>query len=154
MKYIMVDIDGTVADCEHRVKYVQTKPSNWKAFNRAAEFDRPIAQVVDMVLRFREDYMVVFCSGRSDDMRDMTEKWIEQHMSGIGSYDLYMRKTGDYRGDDIVKAELYARIYEEYGNSKPYFVLDDRPRVINVWKKLGLFVFDVSNGRWDGVEND
>jgi hydroxymethylpyrimidine pyrophosphatase-like HAD family hydrolase len=33
MKTIVCDIDGTVANIEHRRQYVATKPKNWKAFN-------------------------------------------------------------------------------------------------------------------------
>ena len=29
---VICDIDGTVADCSHRLHWIQSKPKNWKAF--------------------------------------------------------------------------------------------------------------------------
>lgn len=152
MKYIMVDIDGTVADCEHRTHYVQSKPANWPAFNRAAKYDLPILPVIEAVEQFHKNgYSIVFCSGRSDDMEALTRQWIADNMK-IDCYTLYMRKTGDYRADDIVKLELLERIRLDKLGWSPFCVFDDRPRVIRAWRSVGLFVFDVANGRWDGVE--
>ena len=54
-----------------------------------------------------------------------------------------MRKSGDNRADDILKKE---EIYHEHieGKFNILTVFDDRPRVIRMWKKLGLMVCDVS----------
>ena len=32
-KAIIVDLDGTLADVEHRVEFVRITPKNWKEFN-------------------------------------------------------------------------------------------------------------------------
>jgi hydroxymethylpyrimidine pyrophosphatase-like HAD family hydrolase len=33
MALICFDIDGTLANIEHRLDYVRSKPKNWKAFD-------------------------------------------------------------------------------------------------------------------------
>jgi len=38
-KAIIVDIDGTLADVEHRVHHVQNEPKDWKSFNENMEHD-------------------------------------------------------------------------------------------------------------------
>ena len=38
MKAVIVDIDGTISDVEHRRHHLMAKPKNWKAFNAAMQF--------------------------------------------------------------------------------------------------------------------
>lgn len=32
-KAIIVDLDGTLANCEHRRHFLETKPKDWKSFH-------------------------------------------------------------------------------------------------------------------------
>jgi len=146
-QYFLVDIDGTVANLDHRVHWVQSKPKNWKAFNAGIPFDKPIEQVIDVVHRLSESGLSpVFCSGRSDDTFTETRKWIDT-VAMMPWAPIYMRKAGDFRADDIVKEEILDKIIEELG-CKPLFVFYGRPTVISMWRRRGVFVFDVDQGRW------
>ena len=51
-----------------------------------------------------------------------------------------MRKSGDFRPDDIVKDEIYHSDIES--NYQVIAVFDDRKSVVRHWKALGLMVFD------------
>ena len=54
-----------------------------------------------------------------------------------------MRDEGDMRSDDIVKAEILKHgILQKYGVK---MVIDDRPRVCNMWRSLGIPVIQVGN---------
>lgn len=136
-KCIIFDIDGTLASCEHRRHFVSGKAKNWKEFNARMGDDTPIEQTIwlnDLVSRF--DYPVFITTGRADDMRKVTESWLTHHRV---QYDrMFMRHAGDYRQDAIVKREILDQIralgYE------PWLIFDDRPCVVDMWRKEGLFV--------------
>ena len=49
-KVVIFDVDGTIADCEHRRKYVDGTlgHTDWKKFRAETEFDTPIVHVCDI----------------------------------------------------------------------------------------------------------
>ena len=55
-----------------------------------------------------------------------------------------MRQAGDNRDDRIVKREIYER--EIKGRYNVRFVLDDRNKVVALWRDLGLPCFQVADG--------
>ena len=55
-----------------------------------------------------------------------------------------MRSTGDHRNDAIVKQELYEQ--EIAGKYNVDFCVDDRDRVVDLWRSLGLTCFQVAEG--------
>ena len=90
----------------------------------------------------RDGLEVIFCSGREDTARETTVQWIAEHVEVPGR--LYMRAAGDRRKDAIVKRDLFDRhIRHEYDVR---YVLDDRQQVVDMWRALGLTVFQVARG--------
>jgi hypothetical protein len=57
---------------------------------------------------------------------------------------LFMRKTGDIRSDDIVKREIYETHIKPEWNV--VCVLDDRQRVVDMWREIGLTCLQVDYG--------
>ena len=55
-----------------------------------------------------------------------------------------MRTLGDMRKDSIVKQELYEQ--NILGKFNVSFILDDRQQVVDMWRSLGLTVFQVAEG--------
>jgi len=53
-----------------------------------------------------------------------------------------MRAAGDFTPDEELKRQWIA----EYNLSLILCVFDDRPKVIWMWKSLGLFVFNWGDG--------
>jgi phosphoglycolate phosphatase-like HAD superfamily hydrolase len=148
MALIVFDLDGTLAKIDHRLGYVRSKPKNWAAFDAGIPNDAvnlPVATVFDAMVKHNHD--IILASGRSEKTRLATENWLRKHEM-IGYDRLYMRKADDYRGDDIVKQEMLDQIVADYGR-KPDMVFDDRPRVVNMWRRNGIFVFDVYQGEED-----
>jgi predicted secreted acid phosphatase len=141
---VLFDIDGTIANVSHRRQYVATKPRNWTAWNRSIINDKPIPQVLEVFNALKDRFPIFFVSGRSDDYRDVTIQWFEKY--GIYEHDyngLLMRKYKDHRDDAIVKGEIADEIEKDY---KIFAVFDDRKRVVDMWVKRGIFVFDVGQG--------
>jgi hypothetical protein len=146
---VVFDIDGTLANIEHRLDYVRSKPKNWKAFDAGIPNDKvnePVAEVFRK-FTFALYHQVVLASGRNERSRQATEDWLyKNNLSGYQK--LYMRKADDFRSDDIVKQEILDEIIRDYGR-KPDMVFDDRPRVVRMWRDNGIFVFNVYQGEED-----
>lgn len=92
---------------------------------------------------------IFFFSGRMEKFREPTKNfllnkcWIDVENDPL--YELHMRKDDDFAADEIIKEEMYKNNIE--GKYNVLFVFDDRPKVIRMWKKIGLPVFNVGSGR-------
>ncbi|WP_367826380.1 AAA family ATPase [Streptomyces sp. LMG1-1-1.1] len=131
---VMCDIDGTLALRGDRGPY---------DFTRCGE-DLLNPSVRDALRAFRhaESDRIVLLSGRSEDHRALTETWLDRHE--VPYDELWMRASGDGRGDDIVKAELFdAHVRHRYAVRVS---LDDRDRVVALWRRMGLPTWQVNYG--------
>ena len=142
MCYIF-DIDGTLADCSHRLPYIQKQPKDWRAFFAACLDDEPILHVCQLATHLADAGIeIVYVSGRSDECRAATEIWIENHELPEGR--VYMRKAGDHRNDDVVKAELLEQLKAD--GYAPIMAFDDRDRVVKQWRENGIPCAQVAPG--------
>jgi predicted kinase len=129
---IIVDMDGTLALMCDRSPFDISK----------CDRDLPNQPVLDTVHKWQDSTKIIIVSGRTDDGKELTEKWLEQY--GIRYVALHMRRLGDMRNDAIVKEEIYRDRIENKYNIR--FILDDRDRVVKMWRNLGLTVFQVAEG--------
>jgi hypothetical protein len=144
---ICFDIDGTLADINHRVHYWRESPKNWAMFKSEMINDTPIEPICFMARSMSLlGHHVILCSGRGEETREVTENWLNKH--NIKFKKLYMRAEKDYRSDDIVKKELLDQIVVDFGQ-KPDIWFDDRPRVVKMLRENGVFVVDVYQGTED-----
>lgn len=142
-KVIVFDIDGTLANAEHRRCYVATKPRNWNAFNAAIPQDTPYEDIVYLAKLFDQtNHTIILCSGRSEEERIITV--VQMNKFGVPYNKLYMRPAKDYRDDGIVKTELLQQIRTEFG--EPYLWFDDRKRVVDAIRAQGVRVLQVAPG--------
>ncbi|QES24044.1 polynucleotide kinase [Streptomyces venezuelae] len=133
---VMCDIDGTLALRGDRGPYDFTR----------CDLDLLNISVRDALRAFRaaESDRIVLLSGRSEDHREITEAWLARH--GVPYDELWMRASGDGRGDDIVKAELFdAHVRHRYAVRVS---LDDRDRVVALWRRMGLPTWQVNYGNF------
>lgn len=132
---VMVDIDGTVA-LHHGVR----DPYDTNLYH----LDLPNEPVITAVnAMFLTGHEVVFCSGRDETYRAATEEWLNKHVS-IPRAGLFMRKAGDTRRDDVIKLELFdEHIRDQFWVA---CVFDDRDRVVQAWRGIGLTVLQVADG--------
>lgn len=145
---VVFDIDGTLANIEHRLDYVRSKPKNWPAFEAGIPNDAvnaPVAEVFISIMAMK--HTIILASGRNEGGRQATEDWLRKN--SLNAYEkLYMRAADDFRSDDIVKDEIIDEIVADYGKL-PDMWFDDRPRVVKTVRKRGIFVFDVYQGEED-----
>jgi phosphoglycolate phosphatase-like HAD superfamily hydrolase len=142
---VAFDLDGTLADITHRLPLIRgtAKDKDWPAFYRACVFDKPVPTLITLYQNLLDaGHRMEIWSGRSDIVRTETENWLAKH--GIKRYSaLRMRTDGDYRADDIVKAEWL----EELGEAQwPALAFDDRARVVQMWRAHGILCAQVAPG--------
>jgi predicted kinase len=135
MSTVIFDIDGTLADCTHRLHHVTGRKKNYDAFFAGIPQDPPIPEIIQLAndMEFC-GYAVVCCSGRGEEYRDTTEAWLQ--LNGVPYEKLYMRPAGDYRPDHVIKQELLDKIKAE--GFQPWLVIDDRQSVVDMWRANGL----------------
>ena len=173
---IIFDLDGTLADCEHRRHYVDPTKSvnhilqgydgngkmieevgvycniidgkrfkpNWKAFYEECDKDTPIEHTRHVLesLYYQENTIEIW-SGRCESVRDKTEAWINKHLGGMKRIRrLVMRAKGDSTPDDVLKESWLDFVLQE--QREVHYVFDDRPKVVRMWRRRGIFVFDVN----------
>ncbi|MEM7632230.1 MAG: AAA family ATPase [Pseudomonadota bacterium] len=137
---IVVDMDGTlalmgdplIAGHRHRSPYDVSK----------CDQDPPNMPVIQTILKWQETHKIIVMSGRTDDGKEKTVSWLEKY--GVKYSELHMRKLGDMRKDTIVKEEMYRAHLE--GRYNVIAVFDDRKSVVEMWRSLGLTVFQVAEG--------
>ena len=142
-KYVIVDIDGTIANGEHRVHHLLQEPKDWDSYFSKCDGDEPIKEIVNLVdaLDF-SGYCIVYCTGRRDSEREKTRAWLNAHKLPCST--LLMRKTGDCRHDTIVKPELLhgAGLMP----ADVHFILEDRNSMVKKWRELGFTCLQVAEG--------
>ena len=129
---IICDIDGTLAISSGRSPF---------------EFERCHEDICNDAVRSILHSQALFAvkiilvSGREDKYRGPTESWL---IANKVFYTLFMRPTADKRHDNIVKREIYEQEIKDKFNVK--FVIDDRQRVVDMWRSLGLVCLQCDYG--------
>jgi hypothetical protein len=150
------DIDGVLADCSHRLHFIQQEPKDWKRFYENSDKDeviQPNKNTLRLLRNALHGYQtrgILFVTGRSEAYRELTMNWLKKKVWGcFGNFYndmLFMRKDGDFRPDWEVKKEIYEKElkdkYEILG------VFEDRTQVVQMWRSLGLTCYQVCEGNY------
>ncbi len=132
---IVVDLDGTLADCDHRVHHVESSPKDWKSFNEKMGSDDLniwCKKIIDSMKSSGVD--TILLTGRGEKSRETTQKWLEDNK--VSYLALFMRASGDEREDAVVKKEIYLEsIANKY---KTLFVIEDRLSVVKMWRSIDV----------------
>ena len=152
----------------HRITKEKWKP-DWQAFYEACDKDIPIKSVIDILEYIGEgkeygtdtpwvDYAgIQIWSGRSESVREKTDKWLSKNVRHYheGSPKLKMRPIGNIEPDEVLK-EMWIRdrcnhislnldtnkdTYHGHGID---FVFDSHKPSIEMWRRRGVFVFNVN----------
>jgi predicted kinase len=150
-KPILCDVDGTVVDCSHRLHYIKNGNRNWPAFWAAIPLDTPINHVIRMVQAMHAaGHPVFIVTARDDDRKTVTEAQLLQH--GVPFDRMYMRVTGDFRPDHIVKKEMLDQIRAE--GYAPLFMLEDRAHNVAMFRENNMPCFAVADDEDKPAERD
>jgi putative acid phosphatase of HAD superfamily subfamily IIIB len=140
---VIFDIDGTLADVSERIHHVKKKPKNWNAFFQGMAQDKAIHSMVRLCNTLYESGIrILLCSGRNEEHRPQTVQWLAQQ--GVNYHELILRRDGDMRSDTVAKREMLAGI----DRSKILFVVEDRSRVVEMWRSEGLVCLQCAPGEF------
>ena len=138
---VIFDIDGTLADISERAHYIRRKPKNWNAFIEGMAKDKAIRSMVRLCnLLYTSGLHIVLCSGRNERNRPETVEWLKRE--GVHYHELLLRKDEDFRSDAVVKREILGTL----DKTKILFVVEDRSRVVEMWRSEGLVCLQCAPG--------
>lgn len=145
--FVVFDLDGTIADCTHRLHHIRMPEhahgewpeQDWDAFYAACHADPVIFPIQEVALAMIEAcHRVEFWTGRSDQCRAETEAWLAAN--GFEGIPVRMRVGGDRTADHRLKAGWLT----EYG--KPDLIFEDRASVVAMWRSHGIVCAQVAQG--------
>ena len=161
---VIFDLDGTLANIDIRRKK-SFKPNgkmDWDVFFDASNIslDLPNEPVIKMAQLFADDgFNIVIFSGRNDRSFNTTKNWLSKHR--VPFHKLVMRpdkflKWGDkiadgniatqdmrFMPDEILKKHMLDAFVDI---DDVFLVVDDRDKVVKMWRELGLNTFQVAPG--------
>lgn len=169
---IVFDLDGTLACCEHRRYFVDPEKDadyvrhvhyadgdlhhtyyhkiinkkwkpDWRSFYESCSEDKLILPTAKIFFLLWDSYLqpIEIWSGRCESVKKKTENWLSDNGFPVGSV-LKMRPIGESTPDDQLKEKWLDEAMAQ-GNTID-FVVDDRPKVVRMWRRRGIFVFDVN----------
>lgn len=141
---VIVDIDGTLSDASHRQDLVRGPKKNFDKFYDLCHLDEPHDHICNLVNLLSPTYKIVLVSGRVERTRAATVAWLRKHY--VTHDALYMRPDGDFRADDVLKAEILDR--DILPNFTPIMAFDDRDRVVAMWRRCGIPCLQVAEGNF------
>lgn len=142
---VIIDLDGTLTSAAWREHFLAGRRRDWQGFFAGMGRDAPVQPLVDLVAWASTHATVVLLTGRPDDHALVIRRWLADH--GVVYDQLLMRPGGDRRPDTVVKREIYHRDIAPHHDVR--FVIDDRPRVIDMWREEGLYVLTAVDPRLD-----
>jgi len=138
------DLDGTLADCTHRLKYIQGEVKDWDMFHSTCVDDLPIEYTIDMLNHLGTHEEIQILTGRNAVVREQTVKWLDAHNVNY-SY-LAMREEGDRRQDHVIKLKWLRKFRVDFPEEDIQGVFEDRQQVVDMWREEGLICYQVAPG--------
>lgn len=141
---IIVDLDGTLANVDHRVTYVQKDPPDWESFNALMMHDEVNLWCHELIASMRQrGHGVFLVTGRGERQRQICVDWLKS--KSVAYEGLFMRAANDTRPDAVIKEEIYQK---ELAHYEALFVVEDRSSVVQMWRKLGLTCLQCADGNF------
>ena len=147
---IIFDLDGTLALIDKR-REVSTKPNgklDWgKFFNSTnIKLDEPNLPVIKMAQLFSEQgFNIVILSGRSNKTETATRSWLSENKVPFNKLIMRNSETDHFTPDWVLKKNM---LDENLDINDVFLVVDDRDRVVKLWRSLGLTTFQVAEGNF------
>ncbi|MEW5692839.1 MAG: HAD family acid phosphatase [Candidatus Hydrogenedentota bacterium] len=137
---IIVNIDDTIADTQHRLKRNPDGSFDWDYYDtpELIEKDPPIKYSKEILFKLSLRHPLVFLSSRQEKLRDVTIKWLNKN--GFSKWvKLYMRSNGDKRTRLHYKSDIFKKIIEHSRESINLF--DDQEELEDECKRFGIYFF-------------
>lgn len=138
---VIVDLDGTLADCSDRQHFIKGDKKNWDGFHEAGCRAEPIQHIVVMVNALAmAGFKIVILTGRNGKYRVGTEAWLNRHVPKWNR--LIMRVDDDFRSSVEVKGEILAQMVPQ----RVLAIFEDQPELVKLGRHMGYTVLQVADG--------
>ena len=137
-KIVLCDIDGTIANNDHRQHYLEGK-KDWEGFFSELINDEPIFPIINKVIEeYNAGKEIVFLTGRPERYRYSTTLWLKEYFN----FDLkiLMREDNDRNNKLKVKKILFEKNF--HVNDIDY-VIDNDEELLKQWEDMGIDVYEV-----------
>ena len=147
---IIFDLDGTLALIDKR-REVSTKPNgklDWGKFFDPSniKLDEPNLPVIKTAQLFSEQgFNIVILSGRSNKTETATRSWLSKNKVPFNKLIMRNSETDHFTPDWVLKKNM---LDENLDINDIFLVVDDRDRVVKLWRSLGLTTFQVAEGNF------
>lgn len=137
---VIADLDGTLCDVSGILHHLEGEERNFAAFHAASADCPSRAEVVDAVRAAHEEgKAVLVVTSREFVWRDLSLDWLVAHE--IPYDELVMRIVGDYRADEVVKAEMLDQLEADgWAISEAW---EDSADIVELWESRGITVHAV-----------
>lgn len=139
---VIADLDGTLCDVSSILHHVEDKGDerDFAAFHAASAGCPPHDAVAEAVRAAHDaGQAVLVVTGREFVWRDLTLDWLVAHE--IPYDELVMRIVGDYRPDDVIKAEMLDQLEADGWHVTEAW--EDSDDIIALWESRGITVHAV-----------
>jgi len=133
-KCIIVDLEGTLTNCNHRIKYWLNK--DYDKWNELFSADTINENMVDIIKdKLEEGYSLVMSTAKSISKKDEVLSWLRRHNLQIWFSDIFYRLYGDDRPSPEIKSDILKKIREKYSVEIAY---DDREDICEMYVSQGV----------------
>ena len=147
---VIFDLDGTLADITIR-KELATKSNgklDWDVFFDSSNIkldvpNEPVVQMAQMLAFY--GFTIIIFSGRTDKTKYSTRSWLTHNRIPFQKLVMRDSKINHYIPDDILKKDMLDKYVDI---NDVFLVVDDRNKVVKMWRSLGLTVFQVADGNF------
>lgn len=141
--YVILDLDGTLADLAHRLHYVSKEPKNWEAFFAPERVykDELMPGAARVIAHFENlKYELVVLTARNEDLRDTTMRWLLEKLNlSLPEGHLLMRANGNMLTPAEYKREQLLNFKQGLETKDNNFlIIDDDPEVGESLKEFGV----------------
>lgn len=147
-RMIICDLDGTLANIDHRLKYIQGDSPDWDTFYSKCPDDTPNEWCVDLLFAMKmAGCDIIIVTARRKSTEDETLQWLSKIFMPPLPELVILRDDGNHKPDYILKK----RWLETINKKDVLFVIEDRNSVVNMWREQGLVCLQCQD--WDSKKN-
>lgn len=146
IKAVVVDLDGTLANVDHRVHLVRQESKQFSEFYALAKDDEVNEWCRILINSIHGHYRlpVWIVSARPKTLRDATKKWLDDNNVRHEKLFLLREDEKDNTPDQELKRQW---LRDNGGPDRVLFVVDDRQRVVDMWRAEGVTCLQCA--KWD-----